>query len=342
MDRTIVEDVSTVVRPTALEIVQNEDLVGKLIGKSIVVTGATSGIGAETARALAATGATLYLTAHNETEVRKAEVTLNEVLQSDRVSLVIMDLASFSSVRTAAADIIARSNGQINILVNNAGVFGVRHLELTKDGHEKHFATNYLGHFLLFHLLKDSLLRSSSSAFSSRVVMVASSNHRTCYLNDSNNYSFEQGGYHHQKAYPQSKLACIYMANEIDRRYGQLGLHATSVHPGGVNTSLSVNFGPEFVKMIAENPRLKSMLKSLQEGAATTVVAAIGKGWEGKGGRYLEDCQEAPRGPDNTERFGFGYAPHTYDPALEARLWSDTLEILGIEDKSKLHANLCP
>ena len=318
------------IRPTALQIVRDEGLEGKLAGKVIVITGATSGIGVETARALATTGATLFLTAHNETEVKKAETTLAEVLESGGASLILMDLASFASVRAAAADILAKSDGRVNILVNNAGIFGVRDLKLTKDGHETHFATNYLGHFLLFQLLKPALLNCSSPKFQSRVVSVGSSNHRTVELHDSDNYSFEKGGYDHQKAYPHSKLACIYMANEIDRRYGHRGLHATSLHPGGINTNLHEKMGPDFMEKIMNDPKLHAMLKTPEQGAATTVVAAIGKEWENSGGRYLEDCKEAPRGAENDERFGVGYGRQTYNPEFETRLWHDSLSIVGI------------
>lgn len=320
------------IRPTALQIVRDEGLEGKLAGKVMVITGATSGIGVETARALAATGATLFLTAHNEREVTKAQTTLDGVLEPDRVSLIIMDLASSVSVRAGAAEILTKSNGRVNILVNNAGVVGIRNLQLTKDGHEAHFATNYLGHFLLFQLLKPALLSCSSSELKSRVVIIGSSNHRTVDLNDSDNYSFQKGGYDHHKAYPHSKLACIYMANEIDRRYGHRGLHATSLHPGGIDTNLDEKLGPKFMAKITSEPRLRAMLKTPEQGAATTVVAAIGKAWENSGGRYLEDCKEALRGADNDERFGVGFGRQTYDPVLETRLWHDSLSIVGVND----------
>ena len=137
-------------RPTALQVVRDEGVEGKLRGKVIVITGATSGIGLETARALSLTGATLFLTARN---VNLAETALAGVVEAGRVSLVEMDNNSFASIRTAAGTILKTSNNKVNILINDAGVMGVQELKLTEDGQEVHFATNYLSEFLLFQLL---------------------------------------------------------------------------------------------------------------------------------------------------------------------------------------------
>jgi NAD(P)-dependent dehydrogenase (short-subunit alcohol dehydrogenase family) len=116
-------------RPTALQIVRDEGLEGKLTGKVMVITGATSGIGLETARALAATGATLFLPVR---DMEKAKNVLSGILDPGRVSLVAMDIASFASIRSAAATILTESNNQVNILVNNAGVMEIEDLRLTR------------------------------------------------------------------------------------------------------------------------------------------------------------------------------------------------------------------
>jgi NAD(P)-dependent dehydrogenase (short-subunit alcohol dehydrogenase family) len=316
-------------RPTALQIIHNESLEGKLVGKVMVITGATSGIGLETARALSTTGATLFLTAR---EMKKAENTLVGILEPGRVSLIEMDNSFFASIRAAAASILTNSNNQVNILVNNAGVMGVEALKLTEDCHEMHFATNHLGHFLLFQILKPALLASSTPDFHSRVVNVASSVHRAWNLNESNNYNFQKGGYHFGLAYANSKLANIYMANELDRRYGRMGLHATSLHPGAVSTNLPRHLGPEFLEQIMSNENIVKILKTPEQGAATTVLAAVGKEWEDKGGKYLEDCEEAKRGEDDNESFGVGYVRQTYDPKNEERLWRDSLNIVGMSE----------
>jgi NAD(P)-dependent dehydrogenase (short-subunit alcohol dehydrogenase family) len=315
-------------RPTALQIIDDENLEGKLFGKVIVITGATSGIGLETARALSATGATLLLTAR---DMKKAETTLVGILELGRVSLVKMDNASFASIRSAAAAILTKSDNQVNILVNNAGVL-IKNLKLTEDGHEMHFGTDHLGHFLLFQLLKPALLASSTPNFHSRVINVSSSTHRSWTLNESDNYNFQKGGYDCRFAYANSKLANIYMANELERRYGHKGLHATSLHPGSIITAISRDFGSGFLEQIMSDAKIVKILKSPEQGAATTVIAAVGKEWEGKGGRYLEDCDEAKRGEDDNDIYGVGYVRQTYDRKNEERLWKDSLKIVGMND----------
>ncbi|KAI7975030.1 hypothetical protein EIK77_001890 [Talaromyces pinophilus] len=317
-------------RPTALQIVQDEKLENKLAGKVMVITGATSGIGLETARALAATGATLYLTVRDP---EKAKTTLHDLMQSDPVFLVKMDNSSLASIRAAAADILAKSGNQVNILINNAGIMGVPSLQITDDGFEAHFITNYLGHFLLFELLKPALIASATPWFSSRVVNVSSSTARSVDLCTSDNYNFEKE-YDAGVAYAQSKLAMVYMANEIERRYGHKGLHATSLHPGGIMTNISRNVSPEIIAMVLEELKKSgaNVLKSAEQGAATTVLAAIGKEWENKGGKYLEDCAESQRGRDDYDGFGVGWTRQMYDAENEARLWKDSLKMAGLQD----------
>ncbi|EED14624.1 short-chain dehydrogenase/reductase, putative [Talaromyces stipitatus ATCC 10500] len=318
-------------RPTAAQIVQDEKLVNRLIGRVIVITGATAGIGLETARALIITGATLFLTVR---DLEKAKTTLHDLLMSDQVHLVKMDNFSISSVRDAADDILEKSNNQVNILIINAGVMGIPNLEQTEEGFESHFVTNYLSHFLYFQLLKPALLASATPEFSSRVVNVSSSAHRSVELSASDNYNFEKGNYDAGVAYAQSKLASIYMANEIDRRYGHRGLRATSLHPGAIGgTNISRNVSPEFVARVYETLKdIMHTMKSPEQGAATTLVAAIGKEWENKGGKYLEDCEEAKRGADDQNVFGIGWVRQTYNAENEARLWKDSLEMLGLKD----------
>ena len=313
-------------RPTARQIILDEDLENKLVGKVIVITGASSGIGLETARALCATGATLFLTVRDQD---KAQEALGDVLEEGSVSLVRMNNESLSSVRAAANTILLSSGNRVNILINNAGIMGLPSLQLTEEGHEKHFATNHLSHFLLFQLLKPALLASATPAFHSRVVMVASSAHRAGDLSDDQKYDMHKG-YSHEIAYNNSKLAMIYTANEIDRRYGARKLHGYSLHPGAIFTNIGRHADPELIKGILANEALQHMLLSPEQGAATTVYAAVSAEWEGKGGRYLENCEEANRGEDDGQVFSPGYVRQTYNPAIEKRLWTDSLRLAGI------------
>ncbi|KAF5025087.1 hypothetical protein F66182_2856 [Fusarium sp. NRRL 66182] len=313
-------------RPTALQIIKDEGAEGSLKGKTIVITGVSSGIGIETVRALSLTGARLFLTAR---DLNKAQDALQGILDPSRMELVQMDQASLESVRAAAKQILAKTD-KINILVENAGVMGVQKLEYTKDGHETQFGTNHLSHFLFFELLKPALLAAVTPELSSRVVILSSAAHLIGSLNDSDNYNFQKGGYTPTGAYSQSKLANLYTANEIERRYGSQGLHATSVHPGGIMTDLMRHMSEEQIAAVIGNKDVPKQLKSPEQGAATTVWAAIGKQWEKTGGRYLEDCSEASYCPNPTSVFDTGYAKHAYDPEREARLWEDSLKLVGL------------
>jgi NAD(P)-dependent dehydrogenase (short-subunit alcohol dehydrogenase family) len=316
-------------RPTALQVIKDEYVEGKLSDKVIVITGTSSGIGIETARALSITGATLFLTARN---LKKAKEALAGVLELPRITLVEMDNTSLESVRAGAKTILEKANGRVNILINNAGVMAVPELQFTRDGFEMQFGTNHIAHFLLFQLLKESLLQSSTPELQSRVINVSSSGHRICGINDSDNYNFEKGGYDPWIAYGQSKLANVYMANEIDRRYGNRGLHATSLHPGGIATGLGKYMDPALVDQFFQDTVKAKRLASAEQGAATTVIAAIGREWEGKGGKYLVNCAEAPKGGNDGDMEGLTCVTHTYHPEKEARLWKDSLRIIGLRD----------
>lgn len=318
-------------RPTALQVIKDEGVEGKLAGKVIVITGTSSGIGIETARALKLTGAKLFLTARN---LEKAKGALGSILEPGVAELVEMDNTSLASVRAAAEDVLKRSNGQVNILINNAGIMAVPKLEHTKDGYEMQFGVNHLSHFLFFELLKPALLASASPSFSSRVVNLSSSAHNVAPPQETGNYNFEKGNYNEWLSYGQSKTANIYMANEIERRYGAKGLHATSVHPGVIATGLMQFIDPANQAEMQKNKEVMRMMKSPEQGAATTVWAAIGKEWEDKGGEYLADVQKTTpanvENPDPITRDG--YAAHAYDPEAEARLWKDSLKMVGLSE----------
>ena len=209
-------------RPTSLQIIKDEGLEDKLEDKIMLITGCSSGLGIETARALSATGARLILTARNLEKGRQA---LGNILDgTDRIQLVKLDLESLASVRECAEVVKKITGGKLNTLICNAGV---RHTPegKTKDGFETQWGVNHVAHFLLFQLLKTSLLAASSPSFASRVIMVSSTGHRNIDGIQWDNLNMT-GSYDRDKAYAQSKLANIYTANEIERRYGHRGLHA--------------------------------------------------------------------------------------------------------------------
>ena len=322
-------------RPTALQVIEDEDLIGKLAGKVVLVTGANSGIGVETARAIHATGATLFLTARDSAKAQQAvdNVKNGPGPKSDApIHAIEMRLDSIASVRTAAKAFLAKSS-KLNLLVLNAGVMATPEGK-TEDGFETQFGTNHLGHFLLFQLLKPALLAASTPQFGSRVISVASSAHRFGKVRF-DDFNFEQEPYNAWSAYGQSKTANIYFANEIERRYGSKGLHALSLHPGIIQTNLSQYLDKEVLESFATDTSLQMSLKSVPQGAATTIYAALSKEWEGRGGKYLSNLSE--EGPAETTgnwlQSENGYAPWAYDEEAATKLWEESNRLLGIDSE---------
>lgn len=312
-------------RPTALQIVKDEGLEGALSDKVFLVTGASSGIGIETGRALAATGAKVFLAVRN---IKKAEDACKSYLEPGRVELIELDVASQKSVRACAATFLEKSD-KLNVLVCNAGVMAIPTREVSEDGFEMQLAVNYLGHFTLFWLLKDLLIKSSTPDFQSRLVNVSSSGHQSSEIvwDDLN----LEKSYNPSVSYGQSKLAQIYQANYVDRHFGAKGIHALSLMPGGIiETGLSKYTPPEMIEGFKKHPVLSKWVKSREQGAATTVLAAIGKEWEGKGGEYLEDCAVASRDEATFMPTLSGCKDYAHDEAKETKFWELTLKTLGL------------
>ena len=317
-------------RPTAMQIVRDEGLVGKLADKVMLITGGSAGMGAETARAFHATGAKVFITVRNLEKGRKVVESIKSDDTSNKAEIIMiqMELDSLDSVRAGAKELLSQTD-KLHILVNNAGVMATPPGR-TKDGFETQFGTNHLSHFLLFHLLKPTLLTSSTPAFQTRVVCVSSTGHRGGPVRF-DDYSFEEpSSYDPWQAYAQSKTANIYLANEIERRYSRLGLHGISLHPGGVRSNLQIHSNATMAD-VWEQPVVKAREKSAAQGAATTVYAALSRDFEGKGGVFLANC--AVMGPFGGEEpldiTDDGYAPHAYDAGAEGRLWRDSLGMVG-------------
>lgn len=322
-------------RPTAHQIITDNAMTGQLANHNVLVTGASSGIGIPTVLALAETGAKVYATVRN---IPKGRDALAPALAAGRVELIEMDQTSLASVRRAAADVLQRAQGKLSLLVCNAGVMETPY-GLTADGFETQFAVNHVAHFLLFALLRDALLAASAPAFHSRVVMVSSMGHKWGQVNFGD-YNFSavtpdsdaEGSFTPRKGYGQSKTANIYMANQIERLYGAKGLHGLSLHPGGIMTGLQVHVDEERKKEWGANEKVMAYLKSGEQGAATSVFAAVAKQLEGRGGLYLEDCDIALPEAE-TEAMGIkgaiGYGEWAYNKEGEERLWNDSLKLVG-------------
>ncbi|KAH6908807.1 hypothetical protein BKA70DRAFT_1222394 [Coprinopsis sp. MPI-PUGE-AT-0042] len=328
-------------RPTALQIIEDEGLIGKLSDKVFLVTGVSSGIGIETLRALHATGTHVYGTVRN---VAKGQKVVNEILAEKRegggeIDLIELELDSFESVRKGAQDFLSKSGGKLNVIVANARVTHTPYGK-TKDGFETQFGTNHLGHFLLFQLLKDALLASATPEFPSRYVSVTSLGHSFGSVKF-DDYNFDKTEYDGWVGYGQSKTANIWMANAIERHYGSQHLHATSVHPGGImeGSGLGKYLPIEKAGMFLTPEALRTY-KSAAQGAATQVWAAVGKEWANKGGKYLSSCTEQISWEEKAKEEGMfymandGYHPWAYDEAGEERLWKESFGMVGLEEKA--------
>jgi len=201
----------------------------------------------------------------------------------------------------------------------------------TKQNFEQCFGVNHLGHFVLFQELKARMLESSTPTFNSRLVMVASIGHRASEIN------FEDPNFHTREwervlAYAQSKTANIYMANHVEKLYGSQGLHAWSLQPGGIDSNLWIA-SEEQKKAVYADPKFGPFLKNTQQGAATSVWAAVAKDLEGKGGRYLESLQEIGHWEGPEERrldwTDSGYGEWIYDDVKAERLWKLSEELIS-------------
>lgn len=317
---------ATEAHPTALQIVKDENLENNLKGVIVLLTGAASGIGVETAKALAATGATVYCAARDITKAKESLVHVK-----GHIELLELDLSSLSSISKAADEFFQRSGGKLNILINNAGVMAIQKQTLSVDGFEMQFATNHLGHFLLFQKLKDALKSSSTPALHSRVVIVASAGHNFSPVHF-DNYNLDGGEYDPWKAYGQSKTANIYMSNYIERKYGSEGLHGLALHPGNIWTPLQRHLSQEAIDGFKQDEAVQAKVKTVEQGAATTVLAAIGKAFEGIGGKYLEDCGESgPLKDGGNCIVDPGYASWAFHPKNEDRLWKDSCKMVGVD-----------
>jgi NAD(P)-dependent dehydrogenase (short-subunit alcohol dehydrogenase family) len=302
-------------RVTGEQILHDEDLLNAWSDKVILITGVSSGLGVETVRVLALTGATIYGTARN---MQKAKEALGSLLDTGRVHLLYMDQTDLSSVR-ACAEAFRQQSTKLNVLINNAAVMNTPEGR-TKDGFETQFGTNHLSHFLLFWCLKDLLLESSSASFHSRVVNVSSAGHRYGPV-QLENINFE-GNYNGWLAYGSSKTANIYMSNQIERLFGEQGLHGYSVHPGAFVSPNLQKYSKAEMDAFLNDERMRKYLSSMGQACATSVYGAVSSELEGRGGLYLEGASVAvhPCPPDG-DAAEYGYGSWTFDKEKEERLW---------------------
>lgn len=285
-----------------------------LTGRRMLVTGATTGLGRETARALLAAGATVVITARDDSKAAVAIDELKGLVPDAEVSAEVLDLSDLDSVR-AGADRLLDTGEPFDVLIANAGIMAVP-FDRTAQGFELQFGTNHLGHFVLVGRLLPLMLDRGPT----RVVMLSSAGHSASDIRweDPN---FDAGEYSKMEAYGQSKTANILHAVELDRRFAANGLHAWSVHPGMVSTDLGRHFTRDDVAdLVARARAAGGELPSpvgVEIGASTTVWAATSDEVLDHGGAYLADCAVAEA------------RPWAVDADAARRLWALSEQLVG-------------
>ncbi len=298
-----------------------------LTGRVAAVTGGSAGLGLETARSLAATGAHVVLAARNTEQVEAAINLIRAENPTASVEPLALDLADVASCRRAAAALVA-GHDRLDLLINNAGVmctpFG-----RTADGFETQFGTNHLGHMAWTLPLLDVLAQSSSADHPARIVNLSSAGHRFGDV-DFDDPNYERREYDAWDAYGQSKTANILFSVELERRLGDSGVRAIAVHPGGIHTDLGRHMTPDMRAgmqgRIAQSNPGGFEWKTVPQGAATTVWAATTPTLAESAGVYCEDCNVAE--PDRDDAVG-GVRPSAVDPARAAHLWDLSIDLLA-------------
>lgn len=285
-------------------------------GKTCLVTGASNGIGLETAAGLAKLGATVVMTARSEA---KGEEALADVIKrsgSEKVDLMLVDFASMSSIRKFADEFRSKYD-RLDVLVNNAGAVNMRRSE-TEDGFETTFGVNHLGYFLLTNLLLDTIKASAPA----RIVNVSSRAHKRATMDfDDLNAEKSYSGF---TVYGRSKLANVLITYELARRLDGTGVTANCLHPGVVRSGFGQNDNNGWLGGIFKTfyTLAGPFTKSNAEGAATSIYLASSPEVEGVTGKYFADCKEVPS------------SAASHDVEAQKRLWEISEQMTGISAAS--------
>lgn len=306
---------------TADDVLNNIDLTNK----RILVTGTSSGLGVEIARALTARGAHVIGTVRHIASNEKQAHAIRGANPQGRFELIELDLSSLDSVRACASGLLEKAKS-IDVIITNAGVMATP-FGHTRDGFESQFGINHLGHFVLVNHLVP-LLHSGS-----RLISVSSAGHRLFDF-DIDDLNFTTTEYQPQLAYSRSKTANILFAVEFDRRYRHLGIRACAIHPGNIATNLSRNMSVEdqveigtMINTLNQQAGLSELTtKTIPQGAATTVWAAVIADIDQIGGQYCEDSQVAPI---NDGPGFYGLRSYAIDPQLATTLWLKSEQLVG-------------
>jgi len=297
-----------------------------LSGKTIIITGAATGIGVETARALAEQGAEVVLAVRNHTAGDAAVAEINKTAKGPKARVQHLDLSSLVSVK----GFVDEWGGQpVDILINNAGVMACPQT-YTHDDLEMQLGTNHFGHAALTLGLAPSLEKAARAGKTARVVQLSSIGHRRSDINWDDPH-YRTRAYDKWESYGQSKTANSLFAVGFNARFKDRGVTANAVMPGGIMTPLQRHLPRE--EMIAfgwmdEAGKINDRFKTTEQGASTSVWAALAPELEGGGGLYLENCAQAA--PASKDKPNEGVWPWAINPESADRLWTLTRETIGV------------
>ena len=277
-------------------------------GKTCMITGASDGIGKATALALAQMGAEVIVAGRNREKCEAAVVHIQQQTGNPAVKTMLADLSELAQVRQLVQD-FQREHARLHVLVNNAGVLSLFR-RLSADGYELTFAVNHLAHFLLTHLLLDTLKASAPA----RIVNVSSRSHRRGPIDFDDLQSENQ--YAPAAVYGKSKLANVLFTYELARRLEGSGVTVNAVHPGFVRTNMAADNG-WFVRLMLPLIHIASLTP--EQGAATSIYLASSPEVEGLTGKYFAKCKSI-----RTSRA-------SYDHQSATRLWEESLKLLEME-----------
>jgi NAD(P)-dependent dehydrogenase (short-subunit alcohol dehydrogenase family) len=312
------------VNTTTDEVLEGLDLTGR----SFVITGTSSGLGEESARALAAHGASVTMLARSPEKNEAAAARIRASVPDARLELGQVDLSDLSSIRGFAKDYLAE-HSTIDVLMNNAGVMACP-FQRTVDGFEMQFGTNHLGHFLLTALLSPAVLAGDDP----RIVNLSSAGHGRSDV-DLDDPNFDHTEYDPWQSYGRSKTANILFAKELARRLGSRDLLAFALHPGGIHTELGRHLDEQMIAAMRAQPIQPStsgeapppiQYKTVECGAATQVWAATGADLVDHNGAYLGDCQ---LGVEGAPVRGHGFQSYVNNPDTASRLWTLSEQMVG-------------
>lgn len=293
-----------------------------LSGQTAFITGANSGLGQETARAMAARGAHVVMAGRDQGKLDEAAAAIRASVADAQIDTITLDLGSLESIRAATSRARQRFNA-IDLLINNAGVMACPFTH-TNDGFEMQFGTNHLGHFALTAELMPLIERGSAK----RIVNLSSRGHHFAPV-DFDDPNFTHRPYDPWASYGQSKTANILFTVGLEARFAVMGIHAYAVHPGGIQTNLGRHMTEDMIAALMARVTGSDAAfewKTIPQGAATSCWAATAPELEGKGGAYCEDCHVAE--VDDESAAG-GVRSYALNSSYADRLWKLSEELTG-------------